>query len=655
MRALPIEGWCLSFSDVPMSSVLWRILIGFLVVLAGSGDAAWGQENPYAVWAHVTLADWDYNSRQATFEMCRAIGIGGVRSDVRFRTVMKPGGEWNYKCVDDIVAMQQSSGIDFLPILGSPCPQKSGEIDPNWTNFVFRTVSLYRGKVPAWEVMNELNIHGFDAKSYFLALKCAYGMVKRADPDAKVVICGFAGISLAMIEELYRLGAARYFDVMNVHIYCTHDIRNQPEGNFDKRLEQLRSLMAKYDDAKKPIWVTETGSPTHFETAESERAHWPVPVLVDGLAVADPERKVRRILVVSELPESGAEEEGAVSLVRSTFGSGYAVSGCRTAEVGAKLDSGSVDALVLSFNWLRFGVDADAVEKFVARGGIVFVCSGISLGPSLEPRADGGFRPFKCDWHDFGSIRAQQGRFRLAARSLKEARIDSKDLKIPEWMKMPAANHVFYEETLLKPGDRMIPLVTVEGRDERRFVFAAVMKFDSDWKGAIVVSSLHNRFWFPRSEARQADQLARTLGLLMAEGVEKVFVYKFRASEKNATNPQEHFGIVHSDLREKPAFAAYRQFIRMRPVGSAQDVGRWRWNEYGEYAPRWKLPGGNTAGMFWSVSGRREKLVDFGGEVDFFDVFGRSLSFQREGASYRVNYDSSPIYFWSRLGREEGK
>lgn len=645
MRALPIEGWCLSFSDEPMSSVLWRILIGFLVVLAGSGDAAWGQENPYAVCAHVTLADWDYNSRQATFEMCRAIGIGGVRSDVRFRTVMKPKGEWNYKCIDDVVAMQQSSGIDFLPILGSPRPQKAGAIDSDWTNFVFKTVSRYHGKIPAWEVMNEPNICGFDAETYLPALKCAYSMVKRADPKAKVVICGFAGIPLDMIEELYRLGAARYFDVMNVHLYCTHDIRNQPEGNFDQRLDQLRRLMAKYDDAKKPIWVTETGAPTHLETAESERARWPVRTLVDGLAVADPERNARRILVISDLPESGTEEEGAVSLVRSTFGDGYDVFGCRAAEVGAKLDAGGVDALVMSFNWLRFEVDADAVERFVARGGIVFVCSGISLGPSLEFRADGGLRPFRCDWRDFGSIRARQERFRLAARSLRDAGIDPPDLKIPEWMMMPAADHVFYEETLLKPGDRMIPLVTVEGRDGRRHVFAAVMKFGSDWKGAIVASSLHNRFWFPRSEARQADQLARTLGLLMAEGVEKVFVYKFRASEQNAANPQEHFGIVHADLKEKPAFAAYRQFVRMRPAGSVQETGEWRWNWYGEYAPRWQCPDGSAAGMLWSVAGRREKSVDFGGEVDFFDVLGRPLSFPREGASYRLSYASSPIYF----------
>ena len=32
---------------------------------------------------------------------------------------------------------------------------------------------------------------------------------------------------------------------------------------MDVKIERLRELMAKYGDAKKPIWITEIGWPTH--------------------------------------------------------------------------------------------------------------------------------------------------------------------------------------------------------------------------------------------------------------------------------------------------------------------------------------------------------------------------------------------------------
>ena len=63
-----------------------------------------------------------------------------------------------------------------------------------------------------------------------------------------------------VIEELYKLGAGAYFDIMNVHPYCIPD---RPEGHLDRQLEDLRALMAKYGDADKPIWITEIGWPTN--------------------------------------------------------------------------------------------------------------------------------------------------------------------------------------------------------------------------------------------------------------------------------------------------------------------------------------------------------------------------------------------------------
>ena len=45
----------------------------------------------------------------------------------------------------------------------------------------------------------------------------------------------------------------------------------------------------------------------------------------------------------------------------------------------------------------------------------------------------------------------------------------------------------FFDGTRIKPGDRFVPLTTAKGRDGREYAGAALYKFDSDYKGAVVV------------------------------------------------------------------------------------------------------------------------------------------------------------------------
>ena len=48
--------------------------------------------------------------------------------------------------------------------------------------------------------------------------------------------------------------------------------------------------------------------------------------------------------------------------------------------------------------------------------------------------------------------------------------------------------------------------------------------------------------------------------------------------------------------------------------------------------------------MMWSVAGKRTRYVD-GGEVSFFDLYGKPTTFPLEGTRYKVKFGSSPVYF----------
>ena len=57
-------------------------------------------------------------------------------------------------------------------------------------------------------------------------------------------------------------------------------------------------------------------------------------------------------------------------------------------------------------------------------------------------------------------------------------------------------------------------------------------------------------------QGEQADYLLRALPVVAKHGVERLFIYEFRAPEKVADDRESHFGIVHADFTPKAAYRA---------------------------------------------------------------------------------------------------
>ncbi len=107
-----------------------------------------------------------------------------------------------------------------------------------------------------WEASNEPSNQGefhtfFDGspEDYLEVLRATYQAVKEADPEARVLHAGMAGVTtseVAFWEPVFEKGGG-YFDIANIHSIEASEQLNVPE---------FKELLAKHG-IDKPIWATE--------------------------------------------------------------------------------------------------------------------------------------------------------------------------------------------------------------------------------------------------------------------------------------------------------------------------------------------------------------------------------------------------------------
>ena len=87
---------------------------------------------------------------------------------------------------------------------------------------------------------------------------------------------------------------------------------------------------------------------------------------------------------------------------------------------------------------------------------------------------------------------------------------------------------------------------------------ACVLKFGSDYRGAVILSGNMAVETGGVSERQQADYILRALPVAAKHNVGRFLIYALRNSEKNPHDREDHFGIVHADFSPKPAFKALK-------------------------------------------------------------------------------------------------
>ena len=617
------------------------IILAWVLSLGANAAAAGG---PYGACAHITRDE----PPARTCAMMRQAGMGWVRSDFDWRSIERKKGEWDFSHFDNVVSACEAEGMQLLPILGYSVPWASPAHEhlDAWDEYVRRVVGRYGRRLPVVEVWNEENLSGFwhnaNPTNYLALLRRTYETVKRVDPSVRVAFGGTSGVPFPFIEEVYKLGGAKYFDIMNIHPY-SHPER--PEGSLDTNIEKLRAMMAKYGDAEKPLWITEIGWPTHDINIDGE-------LLLAGLKAARPGLDKWRVLYLHA--SDGDDGSYTDQLVRQkllkTLPAGSQVESCCSAKTAERLAKGDVDAVVYPFTEQYPADSFGAVHSFVRDGGVLVEFGGMPMWTAYGANDEG--RMVHDKRHDSGRdrqcLRLSEMAYWMDKRYPESLRVlptaAAAGVNVPE---KGLVGKRFLTPRLLKEGDKFIPLLIARtnGVDA---VAAAVYKFDSDMKGAVVVNALiGNGVVGTSSEARQADMTARALGIAFAEGVENFFLYEFRQVDHDPYDPESYFGIVHDNFAPKPAYGAYMTFVGARPAGSVQKGGAWCSEDGKVYYPQWTIPGKGGAGMIWTCGVAKDMAVAFSSDrMTFLDVAGARVRPARAGKVYTLPVSGSPIYFF---------
>ena len=583
--------------------------------------------------------------------MLAAAGIRNVRVDFDWSSVEPRRGEWRFKHFDTILDKADKYGITILPILGywTSYANPAHEHLDLWREYVSTVMNRYKGRFPVVEVWNEPNLgrfwHNPSPAAYTRLLACTYEAAKSADPQVKVAISGFSQVPFDFIEGIYKAGGGASFDIMNVHPYSWPI---EPEKSLVENLAKLRRLMAEQGDAEKPIWITEIGWPNATGRLAAPG------LLKAGLSAMRPEipPPPLRVLYCDIATEGSAPKVKQMNLVRSELPNGSTIDYSTPSCLGERLETGAFDVAVLPLSLERYHVDSVApLERFVADGGTLVLFGGAAMFYPFETDGEGVLRTARrADTEvDRKRLRVHRDSWSVNTNLPKRVKARATQAAMPF---MAEGRTEFWAERYFSPrylheGDEFIPLLAGTSNDgiPDGAVAACVYRFGSDWKGSIVASGLFEFGVGVDDERSQASKLARSLAIAMDSGVERFFNYEFRAPEKDESDPESHFGMVHVDFSPKEAFLAYRAFVAARPSGSANlppvAAGD------GLFALRWRRPDGRNGAAVWMPGSpgipRRLEFSAPGAEAT--DFLGRPLTpVSGKGASLVFDISENPVY-----------
>ena len=244
----------------------------------GARSAPLANGDSYGV--NLALNALDPQTASRGLELMGQIGVGWVHISIFWSRVEPVRGRFDWRTYDALVDKAHSEGMQIVAQLGyatrwnTTAPPDVVRLADReryppadygaWEDYVYRTVERYRHRIHHWEVWNEPDLRGFwggSADQYAHLLASAYAAVKRADPTAHVLCCALSlGGSPGVLDKdfFHRIlsdpayPAARYFDAASFHHYGS-------KAEAQRRMDYVRSELASFGAADRPIYVTEVG------------------------------------------------------------------------------------------------------------------------------------------------------------------------------------------------------------------------------------------------------------------------------------------------------------------------------------------------------------------------------------------------------------
>ena len=581
---------------------------GMFSAVALAAAPAGVASDPYGICAHVSRSEFEIAPQE--FKLMRSAGINWVRTDFDWMRIQSAkNGKWNFKRLDELIALAKKSGMNVLPILDYDVPWATPAWKQMkfWREYVRRTVTHFRNDIRFWEVWNEENSAPMwrdtpNGANYAKLLIASYEEIKKIDPELQVLYGGTAGIPMPFIEDSLKAGAAAGFDIMNIHPYRKDNV---PEDALVPDIQGVRNLLAKYGAGEKPIWITEIGWPTNQANDVFRE------IFVPLLEKAGFDLKQVRIACIHD-PSYPFSTVTTTLDFKKIFPTAKSVDHIALREL-ASLNPKEYPVLVPSVDETFPMAYFDALESYVKRGGTLIFSRGVPLYYDLIKRADGKTERIQVDDRYRNRLHIGWGAW-WTDRNIPHNTVKTE--VAPEFRTkvkiQDLPGEIFLTDKRLKKGDRLIPIL-YGVRDRFRGISGALIELNSDLKGKIVAVTYKSSTG-GSTEQFQAEVLPRTYLLAFSAGVQRLFWYEFQSPEGIAFDQESHFGITHKDLSPKPAYLAYKTLTKMRPDGSS--VPRITVSPDGIYTAEWTRPDGKKVHALWTARKTKKCVLSIRGKID---------------------------------------
>lgn len=230
---------------------------------------------------------------QRSLELVREMGADTIVQFFPWAYFEPSDGVYTWNQADMIVRHAENQGIRIIARLGLVPSWARPDVEDSYTTlnylpdesfddfaeFASIFAERYKGTIDHIIIWNEPNLTfewGFrpvDPNGYVRLLQATYPKIKEVNPNAIVLAGALAptnetregnlGLSdILYLEDMYKAGAADYFDALAVHTYG-FIFPPDAEPSFNdlnfRRAELLHDIMLEYDNPDKPVYITESG------------------------------------------------------------------------------------------------------------------------------------------------------------------------------------------------------------------------------------------------------------------------------------------------------------------------------------------------------------------------------------------------------------
>jgi len=200
----------------------------------------------------------------------KSAGFDGIKLDYYFGT--------NTYLVNRIALHAAKYGLYPIGVLhGENSKSQSrpftSEEMTNWQKFVADEVGSNKNIIYFWEIWNEPGLELFkygSPEEFAQLLKATYPVIKKANPNAKVIVTlsAEARDKTGFEDKVLALGGGDYFDILSFHPFGANPYLQ--EELINEAITRETSLVAKYNN-RWPLVIGEIGQPVS-EVSEEEQA-----------------------------------------------------------------------------------------------------------------------------------------------------------------------------------------------------------------------------------------------------------------------------------------------------------------------------------------------------------------------------------------------